>query len=378
MTLSSLSIRDCRNLQSVDIALSAGLNLFIGPNGAGKTALLEAVHILSRGKSFRSSHTGPVIRSGQQELIVRAGFSGIPRDSDSPARQVAVSRPRRGATRVHIDGEPASGGISAVSKLLPVQVMLPSVSDLVFGGPAERRRWLDWGVFHVKPSYLFAWRRYTKVLKQRNALLKQPISADDAALASFTEQLVQAAVPLAEYRRSYTANWTPMFLQVLGALDPELADLGLSLCDFGSMDERQESGSLLERIRELVSENRLRDVKSGVTHRGPHRMDLVLRVGDKRAGEVLSRGQGKSVALAMMVSQAQYLAATTGQNSLFLIDDAGAELDRSHNAAFFEALAATKAQILATSTEEPWTGGAYTGTNRAVFHVKQGRIVPSG
>ncbi|MFK7913009.1 MAG: DNA replication/repair protein RecF [Pseudomonadales bacterium] len=364
MTLSSLSIRDCRNLEAVDIQLAAGLNLFVGPNGAGKTALLEAVHVLSRGRSFRSSQATRVIRRDQPEMIVRAGIS---RDS-GPSAQLSVARPRRGATRVHLDGDPMPGGVSAASKLLPVQVMLPGVSDLVFAGPADRRRWLDWGVFHVEPLYLRTWRGYHQLLKQRNARLKQlpPGTSSDSVLETFTDQLVAAAEPLALLRRSYVASWLPYFAETLRKLDLTLSALAPELNEYGASDR--------DELADLMSQNRSRDVKLGVTHSGPHRFDLVLKLFDRPVGESLSRGQGKTVALAMMQSQAEFLAAKTGQNSLFLIDDAGAELDRDHNASFFEALADTNAQIMATCTEEPWTGAAYPGLERALFHVEQGQI----
>lgn len=364
MTLTSLSIRDCRNLVSVDLQLAAGLNLFVGPNGAGKTALLEAVHVLSRGRSFRSSQATRVIRRDQPEMIVRAGISS----ETGAVAQLSVARPRRGATRVHMDGDPMPGGVSAASKVLPVQVMLPGVSDLVFAGPGERRRWLDWGVFHVEPLYLNTWRSYHQLLKQRNARLKQlpPAAGVDSVLTTFTERLLAAAEPLAALRRAYVSAWMPYFCQTLNKLDPELAELVPELNEYGA--------ATTDELADLMSQNRLRDVKLGVTHSGPHRVDLVLKLFGRPVGESLSRGQGKTVALAMMQSQAEFLATKTGQSSLFLIDDAGAELDRDHNASFFEALADTKAQIMATCTEAPWTGSAYPGAERALFHVKQGQI----
>ena len=320
--------------------------------------------MLSRGRSFRSSQASRVIRRDQSEMIVRAEISS---ESGHLAR-LSVARPRRGATRVHMDGEPIQGGVSAASQALPVQVMLPGVSDLVFAGPAERRRWLDWGVFHVEPLYLSAWRGYHQLLKQRNARLKQlPHNAgSDGVLTTFTEQLLVAAEPLAKLRRSYVSAWMPHFLQTLEKLDPELAILAPELNEYGA------SGG--DELADLMSQNRSRDVKLGVTHSGPHRVDLVLKLSGRPVGESLSRGQGKTVALAMMQSQAEFLTTKTGKSSLFLIDDAGAELDRDHNASFFEALADTKAQIMATCTEAPWTGSAYPGAERALFHVKQGQI----
>lgn len=363
MSLSSLSVRDCRNLEAVDIELVPGLNLFVGPNGAGKTALLEAVHILSRGRSFRSSQSSKVIRTDQPEMIVRAGIT----DEYRVSSQLSVARPRRGATLVRVDGESLPGGVSAASKLLPVQTMLPGVSDLVFSGPAERRRWLDWGVFHVEPSYLSAWRNYQQLLKQRNARLRQLQSVDgDNVLGTFTDQLLEAALPLAALRQRYVESWAPLFAETLSRLDENLANIVSTLKPFGSLEDVD--------LAELMTQNASRDVKLGVTHSGPHRADLLLKHNGRPLSDSLSRGQGKTVALAMMQSQASYLAMRTGQTSLFLIDDAGAELDRDHNAAFFESLAQTNAQIMATCTEEPWTGRAYPGHERAVFHVKQGQI----
>ncbi|MGI9324022.1 MAG: DNA replication/repair protein RecF [Pseudomonadales bacterium] len=366
MTLRTLAIRDCRNLAAVDIELSPGLNLFVGPNGAGKTALLEAVHVLARGRSFRAAQASKVIRHDQAELIVRALLV----TEAGSERTIAIGRPRRGPIKVHVDGEPVRG-IAEISRLLAVQVMLPGVSDLIFAGPSERRRWLDWGVFHVKPTYIGHWRRYNQLLKQRNSQLKHQAGSNDQVLLAFTDGLIRAAEPLSQDRADYIQRWEPWFRQVLLALDPELAAIGIELAPNGRVNQSQSQG---ESFADILSQNLSRDVKLGVTHNGPHRLELSFTIDGRPASERLSRGQGKTLALAMQISQAELLVSETGQSSVFLIDDAGAELDHDHNAAFFEAMAATGAQVLATCTTAPWTGSAYAGEKRTVFHVKQGQI----
>ena len=190
MHFERLEISYFRNLSSVSMDLSPGLNFLYGPNGAGKTAILEAVHLLARGRSFRSQPSNTLIQHEQQFLTVR----GTIEDEGEGSKTLAISKDRQGQTTLKINGN-AELRLSEGARLVPLQVMLPDLSELVFGGPASRRQWLDWGTFHVEPAYLNALRAYLRVLKQRNAQLKEITrdQADVSTLEPWTEQLFETA-----------------------------------------------------------------------------------------------------------------------------------------------------------------------------------------
>jgi DNA replication and repair protein RecF len=347
-----------RNLDSVALELNPGLNFFHGDNGAGKTAILEAAHLLVRGRSFRGHRPKELIQRGQEQLTVRATLA----DQFLGPRTIAMTRELSGRTELKINGLQETR-LSEVARLIPLQIMLPNVADLVFGGPGVRRRWLDWGTFHVKPDYLRVQREYVRLLRQRNAALKAGITSSPD-FEAWTAQLVQAAERVDAYRKTHIDELRPLFSDVLSALAPEL-DVELVYVRGWSAEEP---------LDKVLGGWGSREVKLGATQAGPHRADVDLRVGDARAAGLLSRGQAKAVASAMMVSQARLLAGALNQTSVFLIDDVGAELDEGHNARFFQLLDDMDSQILATSTLLPRGGSGFAGKRMTVFHVEHGRV----
>ena len=366
MHLERLDISHFRNLGSVSIELGAGLNFFYGANGAGKTALLEAVHFLGSGRSFRSGQARSLIQKGAESLTVRA----VARPEQGPASTLAVSRGQQGDTTIRINGA-RERRLSELARRVPLQVLLPDVADLVFGAPQLRRQWLDWGAFHVKPQYLDALRGYVRVLKQRNGALKQlQAGAQSAAsLDAWTDQLLEAAASVTGIRTEYVEALSPVFKDTLARLAP-------GLCVRLSYRRGWNQGIELHKV---LGEMRQREVKLGSTQAGPHRGDIDLLAGSQahssKAATELSRGQGKIVASALRIAQAKLLVELGQQKSLFLIDDVGAELDDEHNSRFFEVLADMGCQIMAASTRPP-TGIAdyFTALPSTVFHVKRGVV----
>lgn len=375
MQFHEFHIERVRNLVSAAAELGPGLNLFIGPNGAGKTAILESLHLLARGRSFRSPRLSHLLQQGTKELLVRAAIELGP--NQGGLLKVGLIKRHRGATDLHINGakEPR---LSVLARQLPIQLMLPSVSDLVFEGPTERRGFLNWGVFHVKHDYGTLSQQFNKVLKQRNSLLKSFAgrqSAVGAELEVWNTQFVDLAEQINLARRQYLEEWRPYFERTLAQLNP-LLDVSLAFHPgySDSLENAENRPEYTPDLMKLLSENLAREVKYGATQIGPQRADLKLSMGNAPASAVLSRGQGKTVALALLVSQAQHLMESRDQASAFLIDDVGAELDGEHNRRFYQLLDEMNCQILATSTDLPVLGDEFPMQDVRVFHVEQGVI----
>ncbi len=155
-----------RCLKDVDLEFDPQYNLIFGQNASGKTSLLEALAYLGRGKSFRGAPRQAVVAHGERDFVVFGRVSDGGREASVGIRNGADS------LEIRIDGETTKGAADLAS-LLPLQVIDPEVHSLVAGGPEQRRRFLDWIVFHVEHEYLAAWRRFRRALKQRNILLKQ-------------------------------------------------------------------------------------------------------------------------------------------------------------------------------------------------------------
>ncbi len=375
MYLRKLFIQHVRNLDTTTLSFGPGFNYIHGANGAGKSALLEAIHILSRGRSFRSHRISSVIRHQQEELILHGKVAA----PDGTSRSLAISRTRGGQTQIKTAGKKQSK-ISALAKIMPVQLLLPEAAELIFASPALRRGFMDWGLFHVEQQFLDLFADYRRVLAQRNAWLKT--QDGEVGVDPWSAQLLQLAMPLHGMRQNYVASITPLIEANVQRLDPAL-----------QVQIRYRSGGLGEpdEAEKRLVESMPRDVKLGATHRGPHRSDLVFTVDQQPAAQILSRGQAKLLAGACILAQAQYLQQQTQTKSIFLVDDFGAELDTAHWAVFLDSLVELDCQIIATGTTElAGNGGvlekAASGkhgaaggdvpelSDLAVFHVEQGRF----
>ena len=359
MIIRDLEIARLRNLGAVTLALNARFNYLFGSNGAGKTSVLEAVHMLARGRSFRGRRIAPIVQNGERELLVRATLDG--------GRTIGLTRERTGKTRLRVDRDEV-GRLSDAAALLPINVILPSVSELIFGGPAERRQCLDWGMFHVKPGYLPVLREYLSAVRQRNAVLKSWGTAGASAeLAVWTETLCRKAEVVHKHRSEYVAELVPHFQTMLSGLEANYS-VGL----------RYKNGWGDGDFAKFLGDSVDNDVKSGSTGLGPHRADLSFRVLEKNAGAILSRGQGKLAAIALVLAQARLLKSAVGRRSVFLIDDLGAELDNPHTTRMLALLQSSGCQVISTSTRQPYEeiDALFGVENVAMFHVKQGEVRP--
>lgn len=352
MLLERLDVLNVRNIARAQLALHAGVNLLVGPNGAGKTALLEAVHLLFCGRSFRTGRSEGLVRRGEDRLHVAA------RCRDDRLGVVRLGHLRdHGRVELRRDGQPVRQ-TSALAALLPIQLMLPDLGELVFGVPAARRQWLDWGAFHGQHDHAATLRAYQQALRHRNALLRR---GELATLTPWSEQVAKLGERVALVRRRYFDRIAPVVHGCLASLNEEIAVTV-------HYDAGWEGGPL----RSALAASLERDTRTGTTKTGPHRADIRLLSQDQPAAAVLSRGQGKIVASALRLAQAQALMADA-KPSLFLIDDVGAELDAEHSRRFFCILGEMACQILATSAHLDSTRALQALPTR-MFHVEHGRV----
>lgn len=362
--IQTLKVSGLRNLAEVHIEPASRLNILHGENGSGKTSLLEAIHLLSTGRSFRSSKLDPLINYDLDQALV---FSQL---EDGVRIGLSKSRRRRHQLRLQ---EETQRNWEAVARCLPLQVIDSTAFQLLEGGPKARRRFLDWGVFHVEQGFISAWRDSRKCLANRNALLKQS-RLDTAQLEAWDREFVAAAMAVDASRAAYMARFMPVFLEVYSQLEGAHAtELQISY-QRGWGAER----SLGE---ELISSREL-DRRYGSTQLGPQRADLSVRLDRAPAVEVLSRGQQKVLVSALKIAQGRLLSEALGSNCLYLIDDLPSELDPENRARVFASLLSLDTQLFVTCVELESlalasTGALYRGlqgAELAQFHVEHGRI----
>jgi DNA replication and repair protein RecF len=350
MSLAELRIANLRCVESARLEFSPELNLIAGENGAGKTSILEAIFLLGRGRSFRTRTSEKLIRHGQSSLTV------FGRTDDAVAAMAGVEVSREG-TRARINGA-AAESLLALSSVLPVQSIDPEIHKLIDQGPERRRRWLDWLVFHVEPTFGMHWSRYQRALKQRNAALRSGATAE---LGTWDAALIEHGNAMTDARRRSLVRLEPY----LEALFNRFSGLEVSAAFHSGWGQDH---SLAEALR-LAAD---RDRERGTSTTGPHRADVVLRLKGRSARETLSRGQQKITAVAMIVAQMKLMRAELQTQAVLLLDDPAAELDAKNLALLFDELASLKCQMIATSLT-PET--ALFQAPKATFHVEQGRVV---
>ncbi len=359
MRLLDLRISNLRLIESLQLELAPGWNLFEGANGAGKTTLLEAVFLLSHGRSFRPGAREALAGPASNEYSV---FAQTQTDGDRVSR-VGIAR-TRGRHAARIDAETVT--LAELTRRVAVVCFEPGSHALIAGGAEERRRFVDWGVFHVEHDFIEAWRRYQRALRQRNILLRAGLDAgvQDDSLSPWDHELAEAAEPLNRFRSAWIATLRPVLAEHLARFLPELGELTI----------RFEPGWDTDRnLREVLAVNRKRDLARGFTSRGPHRADWSLEFPRAPRREHLSRGQEKLCALACALAQAALFATQRGHWPVICLDDLASELDAAHFRSVIENLHATPAQVLATGTDTSAFMSASADTI-AMFHVEHGEV----
>lgn len=348
MALERVRIDRVRCIEHADLRLESGRNYIFGPNGAGKTSVLEAIYLLSRGRSFRTRQSKRLIQRGQTSLAV-LGDAVV----DSVSRKLAVRLSRTGL-ETRLDGT-AGTGIAELARVLPAHVIDPNIHALIEGEPSRRRRFLDWGVFHVEPSFLDAWRRFRRCLGQRNAALKSGVEIEP-----WSRALAEAGEAVHAARQAYFER----LAAVVSAIGGRLTDGQLTI-------SYRRGWSRDTTLAEALAASEDRDRVALTTQVGPHRADLNVALDEQAVREAASRGQQKLVAAALVLSQVSVFAEATGHGGVLLVDDPAAELDTQSFERLSAVLDTVAAQLVLTGLSPsvlPPRPGA------AVFHVERGSV----
>lgn len=361
MQIRRIALHHLRRFDAVELLPQPGLNLLTGDNGAGKTSVLEALHLMAYGRSFRGRVRDGLVRQGREALDVFVEWDE--QRGDLPAQRRKAGLRHSGQDwKGRLDGEDVSQ-LGTLCAALAVVTFEPGSHALVSGGGEPRRRFLDWGLFHVEPDFFPLWRRYSRALKQRNALLKQGGPA--RMLDTWDHELAEAGEPLTSRRQHYLERLQERAVALADALAPQLGITGLALSPGWRRHEVPLADALL-----LARE---RDRQAGYTSVGPHRADWSVDFSAIPGREALSRGQAKLTALACLLAQAEDYAEQRGEWPVIALDDLGSELDRSHQARILQRLLAGPAQIFVTATETPVALQDLTDITR--FHVEHAQIV---
>ena len=328
MSLRRIQVSDFRCLHSAELAFDPKFTLISGPNASGKTSLLESIYVLGRGRSFRTRRLDNLIRLGADRFVIY-GEAGAERRTG-----LGVEGSARGM-RARIGGDRVAS-LAELAAVLPVQIIDPEVHRLIEEGPGRRRRFLDWGVFHVEHSFVEKWQQYQQVLKQRNAALKARQPA--AAVSAWDIDLVRLGISIHEARALYLDQLAPLAGEIAKRL------LGLQL----SMSYRSGWPRDLS-LGEALKASWIHDQEKGVTQVGPQRAEIAFRLDGAPVKDRISRGQQKLLASSLLMAQLSLFPNDAQIRPTLLLDDPAAELDSDRLLGLIREITTQSVQLVVTS-----------------------------
>ena len=355
MTLLKLDIYAVRNIQQETIIPAPGINFIVGENASGKSTVIEAIFILGRAKSFRSTTIKSVINFAHDHLIVSAQtlqangnhvHLGIQLDAKSFCCRINQQSIQKR---------------SDLAYALPLQIIHPKSYELLDAGPQFRREFLDWGVFNNDENFLPAWRNFKKVLSQRNSLLK---AKRPTHINVWDKELVYYGTIVNNFRKIYLQKFKPIFIDIINQF-LEIDDTEIKL--ISGWDTSIE-------FQQALTEDLEKDLRYGFTHSGPHRGDFQLLVKNRLAKDFVSRGQLKLLVMSLKLAQVQLLTNERSNMGCFLIDDFAAELDVTNRAKLLQYLNNMQCQVFITATQKTDFGDLSQIKNYKMFHVEHGNI----
>jgi DNA replication and repair protein RecF len=352
VTLRRVQVTDFRCLHSVGLELDPKFTLISGPNASGKTSLLEALYVLGRGRSFRTRRTEHLIRRGAERFVVFG-------ETEMAQRCVPLGIEGSAAgVRAKVAGEKAAT-LAELALQLPIQIIDPEVHRLIEEGPSRRRRFLDWGVFHVEHEFIGYWQRYHQVLRQRNAALK---SGQGSLISVWDGDLVRYGELVTEARQRYVL-----------ALAGQCAAIGASLLG-QELSLSYRAGWLKDlTLAEALAQSSKSDQELGITQVGPHRAELGIRLQGLPVKDRISRGQQKLLAAALLVAQINLFPDGAPIRPTLLLDDPAAELDDERLAKLILEVSTHAVQLVVTTLHGEFAAFGDPGRR---FAIRSGTVTP--
>lgn len=358
MHLAQLRLRNFRNYERLDVEFAPGCHLLLGENAQGKTNILEAIYLLATLRSFRGVGGAAMVRHGQRGYFVGGRIVGT---ATHEVRMYWSVQERQ----LTLDGQPVRR-LTDYLGTLRVTVFCADDAQLVKGTARHRRRFMDLLLSQTRPGYLPLFQRYLHTLRARNALLRQAVP-DEAALDSFTVELVRLGNELMECRRVLLPELAPLAAGAYQRIAGGAETLRLVY-----------QPSVREDFAVELARARPRELARGVTLLGPHLDELQLLLDERPAAQFGSEGQKRSIALALKVAQAQFLTRAHGSPPVLLIDDVMGELDARRRGGFMpllEEVHRARGQVLMTATEERWPNELAGSAQRWV--IRAGTLTPA-
>ena len=370
MQITSLVLRSYRNYEELTLDFDAGVQIFLGANAQGKTNIIEALYYAAFGRSHRTSSDAELIRMGEDGAHIGLSFLR----QDVPG-ELSFTFARGARRRIAYAGEHLRQ--RDLVGILPMVLFSPEDLFLVKGAPALRRRYLDAELSQASPAYYGELLRYTHILRQRNALLKdiRERLAPMDALLPWDAQLAHSAAYIVTRRLAATAQLGVLSARVQAVLaaGEELAvSYEIAHAPEGLTEGKDGMTKRLELwYNEMLTDGHARDLARAATGVGPHLDDLVLMTCGMNLRSYGSQGQQRTGALALKLAELFYLRENVGESPILLLDDVMSELDAERRSALLSFIRSEEIQTFITATDAAYFPQERMGTYR---YVEAGQI----
>lgn len=358
MFIKQIKINGFRCYQSVDLKFNKQINIFYGNNGSGKTSVLEAIYWLSTGKSFRTKKNKVLINHNQSEFII---FSSFHSGTDNNNQTIGVGFDKTSSKKTIRLNQKNITNQSQIAHTLPVVSIDPDSYLLIDKTPNFRRTFLDWLVFHVKPSYLSVWTQTTRCHRQLNALFK---TKQLNQIDQWQQQYIQFATQLNTYRFEIFKQLKIKVEDKIKQFIPELKGFGLHYFQGWNKDLT---------LTELLIKDKDKNITYGNLFSGVHKMDIKCKVNTLTAQDVLSRGQKKIISIVFYLSFIELLTETTGINPIVCLDDLDAELDPNKTNLLCEFIKSSDNQVFISTVDVDKVTSLFDDVG--MFHVKHDKTI---
>jgi DNA replication and repair protein RecF len=363
-----LHLESYRNIKDADLGFSGGFNFITGRNAQGKTNLLEAVHVFSLGRSFRTRRPAELIMFGEEHFFLR-----LTGKSDSGVDfRLEMGQERSGRTKLSVNGKQMKG-VSEIIGFMPSVIFTPRDVELASGPPAGRRTYLDYTAAQVSPGFLSDLKEYRHVLRQRNSLLRAASSGgtlDEAQLEIWGEALVRRGAAVVagriEMLETIAVRAKEIFSEVLGRGD------GLEIEYRCSYDPE---GGGEEALRSSLAGSREYERRRGYTVVGPHYDDLDMRIDGEDVRKYASQGRRRLLAVVLKLAQADVIMTRRGERPVVLLDDIFSELDGEVVSGVREMLSDRYQSFITSPRSEDFPGDL---PGAVCYEVEEGVFRPYG
>jgi DNA replication and repair protein RecF len=392
MDITNLSLRDFRIYQRLDLTLNSGTTLIYGPNASGKTSLLEALFYIATTRSPRTSTDRELVYWNAQGEVGTSPFARLVADVRRAGNRVRleVIVQLRTSDRGQLTGTTQKlvrvdrRTVRALDLVGQLRVVLFTPADLMLvdGPPVQRRRYLDITLSQLDPHYVRTLAQYNKLIQQRNSMLRawreqrRPLRAVDTELEYWDREVAAAGGYLLAERLRAVADLNrlvgPLYCSISGGGDP----LEINYQPGFDLGPAPGAGELARRMSERLRELRRDELGRGQTLIGPHRDDLLFTVNGVNLGVYGSRGQQRSVTLALKLGESELMHARSGDTPVLLLDDLLSELDAQRRSHLLRAISRPDQQTLITATDLSDFDAEFL-QNIQRLRVEGGKIYPS-